>query len=490
MVMTELVVNGRGDTKLVANAYVSPLVARQHLAYALGTAFGGERDYYQVLGYKRNPEVDDFWGRYERDDIAGRVVDLPSQDTWKKRPVLIDGESRSNDDEPASEFIRAWQQMTDAGSDEALNCYHYFERIDRLSGIGHFGVLLIGVRDGRKLDEPFEGKLTGPQDILYLRACSEASVMISPSDIEQDPGSKRFGRPLFYSINIDAGGSGIYQRVHWTRCIHVAEDLLEDEVYGRPRLERILNRIDDLMKIVGGSAEATWKLMRKGIAFIAKDGYQMPQDTTSKSEFNTQLEEYDHGLRRYLRLAGVDINELGSEVVDPSGLFGIIISLIAAASGIPQRILIGSERGELASSQDLRSWANAISDRQTNFAETFILRAFVNWCIKAGVLPKPKSGKYKVEWPKLYELTELEEAEVAERIANAILRYVQATGAVDVVGPDEFRERVLKFPPAEGSMETGEESEEERGAFEELQQQRNGNGPAQDAALLANGKGA
>jgi hypothetical protein len=488
---TELVINSRGDTHIVTNAFASPLVSRQQF-FRLGKGFNGDRDYYQVLGYDLEPEVDDFLSRYTRDDIAGRIVDLPAQDTWKKRPILIDDKSRSDDEEPTSEFIKAWQMLTDTDGDEAINAYHYFERIDRLSGIGRFGVLIIGVRDGKKLDEPFEGFQGGkasPQDILYLRACSEASVMINPGDIDRDPQSRRFGKPLFYSINIDNTYGGVYSRVHWSRCIHVAEDLLEDEVFGRPRLERILNRLDDIMKIVGGSAEATWKLMRKGLAVIAREGYQMPQDTTVKNEFNSQLEEYDHGLRRVLRLAGVDIEELGSQVVDPSGLFDIIISLIAAASDIPKRILIGSERGELASTQDERAWARVIANRQTNFAEPTILRAFINWCIKAKVLPPPTKGKYKVEWPKLYELTEKEESEVALNLARAILAFIQATGAVDVVSPETFLEKIMKLP-VEGRVTEEEETEEDTELFEEMN--RNGNGAGLLPAPVlpgVNGKG-
>ena len=488
---TEIVINSRGDTHIVTNAWASPLVSRQQY-FRLGKGFNGERDYYQVLGYDLEPEVDDFLSRYTRDDIAGRIVDLPAQDTWKKRPILIDGDSRSDDEEPKSEFIKAWQALTDTDGDEAINAYHYFERIDRLSGVGRFGVLIIGVRDGKTLEEPFEGfpsgGKAGPQDILYLRACSEASVMINPSDVDRDPQSRRFGKPLFYSINIDNTYGGVYSRVHWSRCIHVAEDLLEDEVFGRPRLERILNRLDDIMKIVGGSAEATWKLMRKGLAILAREGYKMPQDTDSKNEFNAQLEEYDHGLRRYLRLAGVDVEELGSQVVDPSGLFDIIISLIAAASDIPKRILIGSERGELASTQDERAWGRVIANRQTNFAEPVILRAFINWCIKAKVLPPPVSGKYKVEWPKLYELTEKEESEVALNLARAILAFIQATGAVDVVSPEVFLEKIMKLP-VEGRVIEEEETEEDVEIFEEMN--RNGNGAGllpEPLPLVMNGK--
>lgn len=58
-------------------ALASVLGTRRWLSNKLGLAFGGERDYYEVLGYNRNPDVVDFMARYDRQDIAGRIVDLP-----------------------------------------------------------------------------------------------------------------------------------------------------------------------------------------------------------------------------------------------------------------------------------------------------------------------------------------------------------------------------------------------------------------------------
>jgi hypothetical protein len=166
------------------------------------------------------------------------------------------------------------------------------------------------------------------------------------------------------------------------------------------------------------------------------------------------------------------VQDLGSDVVDPSGLFGIIISLIAAARGIPQRILIGSERGELASSQDMRNWSNVVMSRRTKFAEPYIVRPFANRLIKWGALPRPKTGKYSIEWANLFTPTELEEAQSSSLIINAITQFITATGAVDTITVDEVRKILGLSVKAQnvGSIEEGEESPEEMDAFEQLRQ--------------------
>ena len=48
----------------------------------------------------------------------------------------------------------------------------------------------------------------------------------------------------------------------------------------------------------------------------------------------------------------MDVHELGGELQDPTGAIDNILKLISAGTGIPLRKLTGSERGELASTQD------------------------------------------------------------------------------------------------------------------------------------------
>ena len=144
----------------------------------------------------------------------------------------------------------------------------------------------------------------------------------------------------------------------------------------------------------------------------------------------------------------MDINRLEGKVADPSGPLEGVLNLIAGATGIPKRILLGSERGELASSQDEGNWVARIEERQQKFAEPLILRAFVDRLVWLGALPEPGSEGFKVEWPSLFAKSDEERANIAMRVATAIQRYSQVSGQpVDqIMTTEEFRERVLGLP--------------------------------------------
>jgi hypothetical protein len=419
------------------------LLERSRLAGSLGMQFEGDRDMYTTLGYPQTISFAQFLGEYLRGDIAGRVVDLPASDTWRTAPVVADGESG---DRGQGSGVRGQGtaetpfEQAFAALDARLHVWHYLERLDRLSGIGRFGVLLLGAHDGLALDEPLkQGSLKRPEDVLYLSVYSEGSTQILTFD--REPQSARFGLPETYQIQLGSPGLGFGAAVvHWSRLIHVAEGLTEDEVYGRPRLERIYNRLQDLMKIVGGGSEAAWRVMDRGLHADVQAGFELKDP----EQVSDEIEEYLHGLRRFIRTQGIDIKTLGAEMVDPSGLFGILISLIAAASDIPQRILIGAEAGELASSQDAAQWAGQIRARRTKFAEPMLLRPFIDRLLWAGALPPAQGGTYTVAWQPLFELDELQRGQVAAAYAGAVAAF--APVADQVVAVEEFRADWLGLP--------------------------------------------
>ena len=65
--------------------------------------------------------------------------------------------------------------------------------------------------------------------------------------------------PLTGTTVGDTGRESDTVAIPWQRCIHVAENTIEDDVFGQPRLARVLNRIDDLNKVLGASAELYWQ---------------------------------------------------------------------------------------------------------------------------------------------------------------------------------------------------------------------------------------
>lgn len=443
--------------------FVNQLVQRAALAARAGKQFDGRRNLYEILGYKNALQYDDYCARYERGDIAGQIVDAPAAATWRNAPVVQEDDDETKD----TLFEEAWKDIA-----ERLKAVHYCERVDRLAGIGRYAVLLIGVRSGTAVDfqEPLDdGSLSGPGDVIYLAPFSERSAQIKRW--VRDPQDPRFGRPEMYEVDFgtEVTSGGLSKRlVHHSRLLHIADGLLEDEVYGRPRLMRVFNRLDDLDKVVGGSAEMFWQGAHKGLQFDLRDDATLPPE--DEARLTAEIDEYMHNLRRYIRTAGIDIKPLQGEVANPKEHFEALLSLIAGATRIPKRVLLGAERGELASSQDETNWNAYITERQKHFAEPQVLRPFIDRLIALGALPQP-AEPYKVKWPNLFELDEKGKAEVADRKASAIQKYAPFGDTERVMPIAEFREKVLglEAEPSEehvsgepgDDLDNGEEPDEE-----------------------------
>src|SRR5687768_10113874 len=71
---------------------LSDVLDRVGFARAGGKTYGGKRDFYEALGYARALRVEDFRDRYERGDVAGRIVDTYPKETWQDGPELIEDE--------------------------------------------------------------------------------------------------------------------------------------------------------------------------------------------------------------------------------------------------------------------------------------------------------------------------------------------------------------------------------------------------------------
>lgn len=401
----------------------SALGARAALAAVLGVMFNGRRDVYDAAGYAKALTYADYYGAYRRQDIARRIVSAAPAETWRLDPLILDGhdEADAADD---TDFAAAVRELAGAGQagqflHDQPGLFHVLHRLDRVTGIGRYGVLFLGLRDGLPLDQPVKaGALDGPADLLYMTVYSEGSAAIDAYD--EDPASPRFGLPQYYRLATRTEGDAAHRRVHWTRCIHVAEGADDDDVFGAPRLEAVWNRLVDLLKIMAGSGEAAWKLLDVGQILTTTDGRRLPTDPEQLGALEDQVDEFVHGLRRWLLADGLQTNPISGSVTDPSGLVTINVSLISAATGIPQRILLGSERGELASSQDESNWTKVVETRQRTQVGPCIIRPVIGRLIHAGVLQKPKSGNFVIKWPNLQEADREREAAVAERVAGVI----------------------------------------------------------------------
>ncbi len=381
------------------------LTGRMNFLRQAGLQYRGARDVYASAGYvlEGKETFDVYKSLYERDPVAGRIVDMPAKTTWRTPPEIFEGEQ---DKEKTTKFEEAWLVLA-----KRLKVWRQFEKVDRLSRIGRYAVMLIGVREDtdQALAEPMEVK-QGPDDLLYLSSFSEKFAEIKAW--ETNPAEPRFGLPTMYEIGLSSGVQAFGAKkvqVHHTRVIHVAEDPLEDDVYGRPALKRVLNALADLLKVTASTGEAFWQLASRILqASVDKDMEMSKPQITAMGD---DLEAIVHDLRRQFVGHGIKLDWLSGEVPKPEEALEMYKSIMGVGSGIPTRILFGSEQGELASSQDERTYFGMVNERQEQHVEPNILRVLIDKLVEVKVLPVPAAGEYSVVWPTLFELSETDIAE-------------------------------------------------------------------------------
>jgi len=411
----------------------SALVSRAKLASRLGIQFGGLRDIYKSFGYEKEIKYEDFLLKYARHDMAKAIIDRPVKATWQGPLDLMESGVAKD-----TEFERAWDELnTDIGLKSI------FSRVDKLTGLGRYGILLLGLDDVKSRDGFAQPVKAGKRILKYLRPYGESTATIFKLDEEAT--SERYGKPLIYKLEVQDVKlkTSIPIAVHYTRVVHITDDLLESEVYGTPRLEAPFNRLIDLEKLIGGDAEMFWRGARPGYEAKISPDYQMtPQ---MREDLNEELDEYEADLRRFLVNEGVDIQALAQQIADPANHVDVQLTMISAVTGIPKRILSGSERGELSSAQDSTEWKEYVQARREEFAELNIIRPFVRRLIELQVLPKPQSTKYSVKWNDLYSLSEKARVEVGKSRANALREYTYSPMAQAIVPPNAFNEMFLGF---------------------------------------------
>lgn len=440
----------------------SDLTDRLALQSQINKTHNDKRDLYNVFGYELNPNISSYINRYLRQDIAKRVIEVYPKACWSDVPYVTD--DVETQDETAFEV-----EYNNVCKSKKIKLFHNIRRLDTVAGFGHFGILFIGVRDGLDTALPLVKRLK-PEDILFMAPYSEKNVTIS--QYVEDPTSERFGLPLMYKIEFGGYGgsdansaSNIMKRqilnVHYTRVIHVADGVLENDVFGTPRLQPVLNRLMDLEKIVGGGSEMFYLNARGGIHLNQETGTNL----TNTDLLEQRMEEFSHNLTRYLRTKGFEVKTLNFDIADPKNYFDIIVSLISATTGIPKRILTGSEQAQLASSQDGSNWNKRVHERQIDYCENQILRPLIDWFILNGVLPQPVNDEYVVQWPDLDTITDAEKADTAVKVTQALRNYTDSQGAEMIMPPEQLFQDIL-------GLEYREQDLPDTQDFDDLEEQK------------------
>jgi hypothetical protein len=410
----------------------SILIDRMRLARRLGKAFHGYRDYYDVYGYPKLLDFDFLLGKYQRQDIAGRIVDMPPEALWAYPPAMSDfGGVKAKWDAFISK-LSLWTSILQA---------------DRLCAFGSYAIIWLGLPGNQETPAP---KVTDVNSFLYAQAYGGDASYVRVLSYEDNTSNPRFGQPVMYQVRVGPWNAMQTIRVHYSRLIHIVDKPLQGTIFAEPRLARVYNTLDDLLKVTGGSAETYWLTANRGMQFDVDK--EMELDETDAAALQAEVDEFQHQLRRILRTRGVTVKELGSEVADPRGVFDVLMSILASATSIPQRMLMGSEAGQLASEQDRANWAEFIERRRRTFAEPFVLKPILSRLVDLSYLPAGTVEKANLgtddsvfSWPNSFHMSPLEQGNIIANLGRAVVNLARRNQFGNPVISDEQARDILRM---------------------------------------------
>jgi len=401
-----------------------------------------------AAGYPEEIDIQMYYDQWKRNGVAKRVVSAFPTATWKTKPDVYENEDQDN----ITAFETTWKEL-----DRRVGINAAMASADKLCGIGRFGVILLGIDDGKELHEPIDGfdedflstepgSASPKHRVTFARAVSERFVRIEK--FVHDHLDPRNGLPEQYSVQLGAVTDGAaeqsdqqvdYYTVHWHRIIHITEETDETPVYASPRMQPVFNDLLDVLKISAGSPEAYWQAALPGLTFKLDPGYEGIDEESLRS----QMDEYATNMRRYISTVGVTVNTLAPNVSDPIPHIDQKMTMISIGTEIPKRILMGTEEGKLAGDQDGHSWDDRVMARRINHVEPHIIRRTVEHLRRMGCLEQLED--VQVSWGSPHVATELEQAETGKVITEAIALFV-SSGSETLMSFGDFLHLIMKRP--------------------------------------------
>lgn len=420
--------------KLAAYTQImSEILSRGGLARRLGHQYGDKRKVYEALGYPDENRLtfEYYYDKYDRQEFARAVIDRPCDATWRGG-LVIKGVGESVKD---SSLNQAWRKLN-----EKLTLKQRLNKVDKLCDLGRYSLLFLGL-DDVKDKKDFQRPVSGKRKLLYVKQIAESEGTVYKW--EKNINNPRYGLPVFYqlkssSVQTTGGGTSTIVEtediiVHHSRIIHYVSGNLTSEVFGVSKLKPIINRLVDLEKLLGGDAEMFWRGARPGYTATAKPDYELGEE--EEADLLEELDKYEHDLRRFITVKGVDIEALEQQLSDPIHHIDVQLQAISAETGIPKRILIGSERGELASSQDRDQWKELVLNRRTEYAEPNVLRPFIDRLMMYQILPSPAQG-YEIIWDDIFAPSEGDKADIGKKRADALRAYAESPLTIAYFPPE------------------------------------------------------
>ncbi|RZJ47434.1 MAG: DUF1073 domain-containing protein [Brevundimonas sp.] len=374
---------------------------------------GAKHNHAADFGYPEAVTFETAYHAYTRYPLATAAVDKTIGKTWEDNPFLQefqrDGTKGGDQGETSVEAdirqrfadLRVWQHMAEA---------------DRRSLVGRYSGLILRLADSKPFREPVERVPGGLMGLVEVIPAWEGQLTVSEWDTTES--SPTYGQPTMFQFAESAVGSTQQPRTFQIHPDRVVIWSADGTLNGRSALEPGYNALLDMEKIRGGGGEGFWKNAKSGLSLeIDKDArigdmaaaMNVPvEDVVDK--IDAQVEGFNAGFDKSLLLQGIKATPMQVTLPSPEHFFAVALQSFAATFSAPLKILVGSQTGERASTEDSAEWAKVNMSRRANRVIPAIM-ALVQRLERFNIL---KQADWFISW------SDLTEASMGEKIERAV----------------------------------------------------------------------
>lgn len=376
-----------------------------------------KHDHYKDFGYPEEVTFDLAYKAYTRNGLASAGVDKTVAKTWQDAPWLQEFARDDGDDTPETKLeadirkrfseLRFWQQLAEA---------------DRRGLVGAYSGVILQLADDQAFDQPVTRVSGGLDGLVEVIPAWEGQLTVSAWHSDQRDAAT-YGKPKMFAFQeaaVDQSKSQPRQfNVHPDRVVIWSKD---GTVNGRSFLAPGYNDLVTLEKISGAGGEGFWKNAKSGLSLqIDKDAKieSMAQAmgvevTEVVDKMEEQVKDFNAGFDASLLMQGITATPMQVTLPSPEHFWAAPLQSYAASIFMPLKILVGSQSGERASTEDAAEWNKTAMSRRTgevipNIMD--IVRRFVRFGILA-------DKDWHLDWSDLTETSQEAKVALADKMAD------------------------------------------------------------------------
>lgn len=397
-----------------------------------GILTGRGRDHYSDFRLPETVTPDMLRDKFRRNGLAHAAIMRTVAKTWQDDPWLLEYQ-RDDGDETAETMLEAQIRKRF----DAIHFWRSLTAADARALVGGWSAVILRYADNLSLADPVARVPGGLDGLVGILPIWRQQLSVERWDMDLQ--SPTYGEPvmyLFHEAPMDGVGMGRDIRVHPDRVLIWSADGTRDN-------DSILlpgfNDLVTMEKISGAGGEGFWRNAKAApvlevspdvdLARMADAAGIDPKEFGEKVD--RQVEKFLQGFDQMLMLQGMSAKPMNVSLPSPREFFDVALGSFAASVNIPQKILIGSQTGERASTEDAAEWAQTNMARRNNMVRPCI-SALVDRLELAGILPE---RDWFTDWSDLTEASAAEKIDRANKMADINVKSA-STGELVFLGEE------------------------------------------------------